>query len=207
MGRSFAAEPVALAHTSVAEPLALSLELGSVSAATRRRLSPALTATSLILIIGLTVVTLADGPRPVELVGQALLVLAFSALAAVDFRAAVAIAMLELAVAGSGGQWTLYPGGVHGRIVLDAIVMVRAVATLFVDWRSTGRVDLGRYGVHAVVLSVVIPVGWMTLGLLNGNNPRDVFADGNGQIFFAFTLAFVVLIRPATVPGSVAGCS
>jgi O-antigen ligase len=89
---------------------------------------------------------------------------------------------------------------VHGRIVLDAIVMIRALATLFIDWRRTGRVDLGRYGVHAVALSIVMPVVWMTLGVLNGNNPRDVFADGNGQIFFAFAVAFVVLIRAGYGP-------
>ena len=120
----------------MAEPLELSLDLGIGRPTIRRNLSPLLSATSLVLIIGLTTITIADGPRPLQLAGQALLVLAFGTLAVVDFRAAVAIALLELAVAGSGGQWTQFPGGVHGRIVLDAIVMVRAAATLFLDWRK-----------------------------------------------------------------------
>jgi hypothetical protein len=182
------------ARPYVAEPRSLSLDLGS-SPALRRSLGPWLAAASLLLITSLTIATITDGPRSLELVGQALLVLAFGVLAVVDFRAAVAIAMLELAVAGSSGQWTQFPGGVHGRIVLDAIVMVRAAATLLLDWRQTGRMDLGRYGLHALILSVVMPGVWMTVGALNGNNPRDVFADGNGQIFFAFAVAFVVLIR------------
>jgi hypothetical protein len=181
----------------VADPLSVDLEKG---AEIRPGLSPWLSIASVLLIAVLTVLTVVDGPRPLELVGQALLALAFGALAIVDLKAAVAIAVLELAVAGSSGQWTQFPGGVHGRIVLDGIVMIRAVATLWLDWRHNGRLVLGRYGSHALALAVVMPSIWMALGILNGNDVRDVFADGDGEIFFAFVLAFVVLIRSGQGP-------
>jgi hypothetical protein len=78
---------------------------------------------------------------------------------------------------------------------MDAIVTLRALATIGLDWRRTGRLELGRYGPHALFLSVVIPGVWMTLGLLNGNRPSDVFGDGNGLAFFAFAVVLIVLIH------------
>jgi hypothetical protein len=40
----------------------------------------------------------------------------------------------------------------------------------------------------------------MPIGLLNGNRPGDVVADGNGHLFFAFSLACVALIRQGHGP-------
>ena len=155
----------------------------------------ALLAASIALIAGLTAVTAADGPRSLAVVGQICFVLVFSALAVLDLRCAAALALLELVIGGSNGQWTTFPGGFHGRLVLDGIVMLRAAGSLMVGWRRTRTLDLGRYGPHAAFLAVAMPAVWMTLGLINGNAPRDVFSDGNAEIFFAFTLVVVVLVK------------
>jgi hypothetical protein len=143
----------------------------------------------------LTVLTVVGGPAPLVLGLQVVLIASFAALAIVDLRVAVAIAMLELAVAGASGQWTRLPGGVSGRITLDLIVAAVAAARLAIAWRRTGRLELGRYGPHALALAIVIPAVWIPLGFVNGNRPSDVLADGNAHLFFAFTLAFIVLIR------------
>jgi len=162
---------------------------GSVSGVTL-----VLGAVSVQAIAALTAITIIDGPPTLRAVAQIILVVAFAALALVDFRAAVGLALVELAVAGASGGWTRFPGGWSGRHVIDAIVMLGALRILYQDWRAARRLDLGRYAPHALVLAVVIPLIWMPLGLLNGNDPRDVFADGNGHLFFAFTLVFVALI-------------
>jgi hypothetical protein len=157
-------------------------------------LVPALAATSVGAIVGLTVLRVTDAPWITHALGQIIFLVSFASLAIVDFRASVAIAMIELAVYGAGGHWTQFAGGPSGRIVLDGIVVVRALAILGAQWRRTGRLELGRYGPHAVFLAVVIPGVWMTLGLVNGNRPGDVFADGNGLAFFAFTIVLTVLL-------------
>jgi hypothetical protein len=119
-------------------------------------------------------------------------------LVVVDFRAAVAIALFELVLTGAGGQWARYGGGVTGRHVLIAALTIGAAAALMreasllgVTWRHV----LGRYGVHALVVAVVFPIVWMTLGLARGNAVADVFGDGNGLAFFAFALPIIVLLR------------
>lgn len=150
---------------------------------------------SVVLIIALTCLQIVDGPRSVELAAQAVLVLAFASLTIIDLRFGVAIALVELAVAGAGGQWTLFPGGIHGRIVLLGIITLRATATIVVRWIQDRELRLGRYGRHAAALAVVMPLVWMSLGIVNGNDPRDVFADGDGQFFLAFSLALIVLMR------------
>lgn len=142
----------------------------------------------------LTAATVGNVRGPLVLVPQVVLLATFFALAFRDLRVAVAIAMLELAIAGAGGQWTRLPGGLSGRVALDMIVTLAAASVLLRQWRATGDLSLGRYGAHAIVLALVIPATWMGLGLLNGNEPRDVIADGNGHLFFAFTLAFVALM-------------
>ena len=161
--------------------------------ARRRRVGTVATATSLLAIAWLTIVTAADGAMPLARGGQIVLVGSFVVLALVDFRRAAAIALLELVVGGSSGQWTTFPGGPHGRLVLDAIVMLGALVSLSSTWRRERRIDLGRYGPHAVILAIVLPLVWMPLGLLNGNRPADVFSDGNAQFFFAFAVVFVAL--------------
>jgi O-antigen ligase len=146
-------------------------------------------------ILGLTGLVIVEAPASAMLAPQLVLIVCFGWLAVLDLKWAVAIAMVELAVAGASGQWTRLPGGFSGRIVLDAIVAAVAAAIIVREWRSTGRWDLGRYAPHAIVLALVIPIVWMAIGLVNGNQPRDVVADGNAHFFFAFTLAFVVLLR------------
>lgn len=175
----------------------------SLSASFRRQslpggLSPltvVLAAISIAAIGVLTTITIYGGPDVLRLVAQLILVVTFGALAFTDFRAAVAIALLELALGGASGAWTRLLGGWSGRQLLDAIVMLAALWILYRDWRLTGRLRLGRYGLHALVLAAIIPLVWMPLGLLNGHEPRDVWSDGNGHLFFAFTLVFIALIN------------
>jgi len=153
-----------------------------------------LTAVSTSCILGLVALTATGTTSSAEDALKALLVISFIALAVVDFRAVVAIAIFELVLAGTGGQWTYITGGVSGRNFLDAVVMARALTIIASEWRRTRRLELGRYGLHALALAVIIPVVWMSLGLYNGNVRGDVFADGNGFAFFAFILVVVALL-------------
>jgi O-Antigen ligase len=160
-----------------------------------RYVAPVLVAACGAIIIALTALLLLDGPPLLTRVLQVLLIAGFLGLALLDLRAAVAIAMLELAVAGASGQWTRFPGGISGRVALDLIVAFAGAVWLIRDWRLTGRLELGRYGLHALAIGVTLPLIWMPLGLLNGNLPSDVVADGNGHLFLAFSLAIIALIR------------
>jgi hypothetical protein len=170
--------------------------MGEAMSRTSARRSPlALAATSTGAIVALTILRVADAPPILQGLAQVVFLASFISLAIVDFTASVAIAMIELATFGAGGHWTLFGDGPSGRIVLDAIVTLRALAILGLEWRWTGRLDLGRYGLHALVLAIVIPGVWMSIGLLNGNRASDVFADGNGLAFFGFTIVFIVLLR------------
>jgi len=153
----------------------------------------------------LTTLTLTDGPAELRAIAQLVLMAAFAALALLDFRAAVALALVELALGGASGAWTRLPGGWSGRQGLDLIVMLAALRILYQDWRRTGDLRLGRYAPHALILAATIPLIWMPLGLLNGHDPRDVFSDGNGHLFFAFTLVFVALINRGQA-GWLRGC-
>jgi hypothetical protein len=156
---------------------------------------PFLVVVSSLTIIALTALLLLDAPRPIVSVLQVVLIAAFLGLALLDLRAAVAIAMIELAVAGASGQWTRFPGGISGRVALDMTVALAGGVWLLRDWRRHGRLDLGRYGVHALAIAVLLPLIWMPIGLLNGNVPRDVVADGNGHLFLAVSLAVIALLR------------
>jgi O-antigen ligase/polysaccharide polymerase Wzy-like membrane protein len=151
-------------------------------------------------ILALTLLRVADAPSLAQELVQVLFLASFVALAIVDFRASVAIAVLELAVYGAGGHWTQFAGAIPGRITLDAIVTVRAVTILGREWQRSGRVDLGRYGPHALFLALVFPGIWMSLGLFNGNRPSDVFGDGNGLAFFGFTIVLIVLLQAGDGP-------
>ena len=161
---------------------------------------PALVAVCGATIVALTALLLLDGPPLITRALQVLLIAGFLGLALLDLRAAVAIAMLELAVAGASGQWTRFPGGISGRVALDMIVALAGAVWLARDWRRTGRLDLGRYGPHALFIAIALPLIWMPIGLLNGNLPRDVVADGNGHLFLAFSLAIIALIRQGHGP-------
>lgn len=161
----------------------------------------ALAALVLVDIVVLTALRIAGTSGPLEstlqtaeLACQAVLIVSFAALVLVDFRAAVAIAVLELAVAGASGHWTVFTGGLSGRIMLDAVVIAGGVVQLGLAARA-GRLRLGRYTVHAVVLALALPGVWMTLGLINGNRPSDVFGDGNGHFFFAFAIVLAALAQ------------
>ncbi len=173
---------------------------GEPPASAARLAVPVLVAVSSLTIIALTALLLLDAPRPIVGVLQVVLIAAFLALALLDLRAAVAIAMIELAVAGASGQWTRFPGGISGRVALDMTVALAGAVWLVRDWRRNGRLDLGRYGAHALAIAILLPLIWMPVGFLNGNVPRDVVADGNGHLFLAFSLAVIALLRQGHGP-------
>ncbi len=134
-------------------------------------------------------------PQILQLGAGVLLLGAFGWLAVAWFRAAVAIALLELTVGGASGHWAVFPGGLTGRMLVDGIVVGGAIGALVGAHRRTGQWHLGRYGLHAILIALVLPSVWMTLGLLNGNRPANVIGDGNGQFAFLLTLPLLVMIR------------
>jgi hypothetical protein len=147
-------------------------------------------------IVTLTVLKAAgvdSGPATDAL--RALFAVAFVVLTFVDFRASVAIAIFELVLAGAGGRWIDYGGGLTGRIFMDAVVALRAVWLTIVDRRRGRSHLLGRYGAHAIAIAIVIPAIWIPLGLLEGNGRHSAVSDGNGFVFFAFVLVVVTLVR------------
>ncbi len=125
---------------------------------------------------------------------KVLLVLSFIPLAVVDFRASVAIAIIELVLAGTTGGWVYFTSKITGRIFLDSVVMIRAVTIIAGDWRRTRQLKLGRYGLHALTVALVIPLVWIPLGLYYGNVRGSVIGDGDGFVFFAFILVVVALL-------------
>ncbi len=172
---------------------AAKLVLGRNAAEARARFLTFLSAGCILALAGLK---LSGTQSPVHVALEVTLALSFVCLSVVDFRASVAIAIFELVLAGTGGRWASYPLGITGRIFLDSVITVRALSIIVGDWRRNGRVRLGRYGIHALLLAVLIPGIWIPLGLYNGNTPHDVVADGNGFVFFAFILVVVAcLIR------------
>jgi hypothetical protein len=123
------------------------------------------------------------------------LAVSFIALALIDFRASVAVAIFELVLLGAGGRWIDYGGGLTGRIFLDAVVTLRAAWLTIAAWRRGEGAVLGRYGAHALAIAVLLPAIWIPLGLVDGNRPHDVLSDGDGFLFFAFVLVVVTLLR------------
>ena len=122
------------------------------------------------------------------------LAVAFIALTLVDFRASVAVTIFELVLGGAGGHWIDY-GSLSGRIFLITVVTLRAAWLTIADRRRGLHPILGRYGAHALVLAVLIPLIWIPLGLADGNGKHNAVADGNGFLFFAFVLVVLTLIR------------
>lgn len=122
------------------------------------------------------------------------LAVAFVALTLIDFRASVAVTIFELVLGGAGGHWIDY-GALSGRIFLITVVTLRAAWLTIADRRRGLHPILGRYGAHALLLAVLIPVIWIPLGVLEGNGRHNAFADGNGFLFFAFVLVVLTLVR------------
>jgi hypothetical protein len=155
----------------------------------------ALLAVTIGCIVALAVLKAAGvNSRPLTDALGGVLVVAFIALAVVDFRASVAVTIFELVLGGAGGHWIDH-GSLSGRIFLIAVVTLRAAWLTVVDWRQGLHPVFGRYGVHALVIAILMPAIWMPLGLLNGNTRGNVVADGNGFFFFAFVLVVVTLLR------------
>ena len=167
---------------------AAKLVLGRNAAEARARF---LTFLSAGCVLALAVLKLSGTESPARVALEATLALSFVCLSIVDFRASVAIAIFELVLAGAGGHWASYPLGITGRILLEGVITVRALSIIVGDWCRNGRLPLGRYGIHALMLAVLIPGIWIPLGLFNGNTPHDVVADGNGFFSFAFVLVVV----------------
>jgi hypothetical protein len=156
----------------------------------------AVLALTLVCIVALTVLKAAgkdSGMAPDAL--RALFAVAFVVLTLLDFRAAVGVAIFELVLGGAGGRWIDYGGGVTGRILMDAVVTLRAVWLTIADRRRGRSLLLGRYGAHAIALAIIIPAIWIPLGILDGNGRHNAVSDGNGFLFLAFVLVIVTLLR------------
>jgi hypothetical protein len=160
----------------------------------RTRMS--LLALSVACIFGLALLkATAANAGPLASVLKVILPFAFVGLTIVDFRASVAIVVFELVLGGAGGSWVEYGTRLSGRVLLDGVVMLRALSIVVADWRRGERRPLGRYGIQALALAILIPAIWMTIGLLRGNGAGNVFGDGNGFAFFALAIVVITLVR------------
>jgi hypothetical protein len=146
-------------------------------------------------ILVLAAMRVIDASRSIELLFQIGLVASFVWLTVVNFRASVAIVIFELAIAGVGGYWTMFPGEIAGRVFLEGTVTLGAAAMIAAEWRRSGRLELGRYGKHALTLAVVLPGVWGVFGVVRGNELSTIVADANGYLFFGFALPLIILIR------------
>jgi hypothetical protein len=106
----------------------------------------------------------------------------------------MAILMLEIVLGGASGHWTTIAGPVSGRVLLEVLLMLRVVVVL-VRERSRVQQLLGRYGLHALAVAVLLPALWMALGVARGNTLSNVFGDGNGIALFSLAIAFELLLR------------
>jgi hypothetical protein len=161
------------------------LELGSATAW--------LAAGTIALILALGTLRVTGGSSDAVRVLQASLVVVYTVLVWTDLRAAMAILMLEIVLGGASGHWTTVAGPISGRVLLEALLMLR-VAVVLVRERSRLQL-LGRYGLHALAVALLIPVIWMTLGVARGNTLSNVFGDGNGIALFSLAIAFELLLR------------
>lgn len=145
----------------------------------------------IIALAALQIMGVDNGLAPILQVVYALLLVA---LVIVSYSSAVGLAMVEMAVAGASGGWTWLPGGISGRIMTLAIVFIAGLVILGIHWRRHGRIELGRYGLHALVVAIAIPAIWVPLGVLDGVPLRQALQDANGYAFVAFTLPFIALM-------------
>jgi hypothetical protein len=146
-------------------------------------------------IVALTTLRASGSPSSAaEVFFQLALVASFVTLSVLDLRLAVLAALFEFALGGAGGDWTRF-GSVSGRIVIDAILVVRALVEVAGRARVEGRRATGRYGAHALAIAIAMPVVWMTIGLAHGNPISHVVGDGDGVAFLAFGLTLTLLIH------------
>ena len=145
-------------------------------------------------VVALSALRIADAPPIVRTVGGLLLLAAFILLTAIDYRNAVAVAVVELVAGGAAGGWAVFPGGVSGRVAILVVLTVGAVIILARDSLANRRPTLGRYGVHAAVLAVAFPVVWIGLALLNGMPLSAAVQDGNGYAAISLVLVVVALM-------------
>jgi hypothetical protein len=145
------------------------------------------------LILALGTLRVTGGSSDALRVLQASLVVIYTVLVWTDLRAAMAILMLEIVLGGAGGHWTTIAGPVSGRVLLETLLMLR-VAIVLVRERSRSQL-LGRYGLHALAVALLLPVIWMTLGIARGNALSNVFGDGNGIGLFSLAIAFELVLR------------
>jgi hypothetical protein len=146
---------------------------------------------SLILALGTLRVT--GGSSDLVRVLQASLVVVYTILVWTDLRAAMAILMLEIVLGGASGHWTTVAGPISGRVLLEALLMLRVAVVLV--WERSRLQLLGRYGLHALAVAFLIPAIWMALGVARGNTLSNVFGDGNGVALFSLAIAFELLLR------------
>ena len=152
-----------------------------------------LAAGTVALILALGTLRVTGGSSELVRVLQVSLVAVYTVLVWTDLRAAMAILMLEIVLGGASGHWTIIAGPISGRVLLEVLLMLR-VAVVFNRERSRLQL-LGRYGLHALAVAVLLPAIWMTLGVARGNTLSDVFGDGNGIALFSLALAFELLLR------------
>lgn len=145
------------------------------------------------VILALGTLRVTGGSTDAVRVLQASLVVVYTVLVWTDLRAAMAILMLEIVLGGASGHWTKIAGPVSGRVLLEALLMLR-VAVVLVRERTRLRL-LGRYGLHSLAVAVLVPAIWMTLGVARGNTLSNVFGDGNGIALFSLAIAFELLLR------------
>ena len=142
----------------------------------------------------LALLKLANGSSAIVGLGQVLLVLGISILSWRSYELAVGLVILELTVAGASGSWTVFPGAVSGRMVLLAIVFFSGILILWREWRRNHRPELGRYGPHALVVAIVMPLVWVPVGLYYGNARSDILGDANAHMFLAFSLVIGLVL-------------
>lgn len=158
-------------------------------------LGAAAAATAVLSIVGLATLRASGDPSSAaKALLQVVLVVSFVTLSILDVRLATFVVLAELTLFGASGDWTRF-GSVSGRIVIDAILVLRTVVQLALTARTEGRRVLGRYGAHALLLTILIPLIWMAIGLAHGNLKSDVVGDGDGVAFLAFALVVVLLVQ------------
>lgn len=160
---------------------------------TRRARAWVAAASSALLVVALGAIQVVGGTASLIRPLQLALIVCYAIAAALDLRVAAGVLIVEVAVAGASGRWTVVAGPLTGRVVLEAILFLYVVVALVRE--RNRRLLFGVYGRHAVAVAVCVPAVWMAIGLARGNALRDVVGDGNGVAVFALALVveYVVL--------------
>lgn len=159
-----------------------------------RRTARLTSAASVIVLMAALTAFQAAGTRFNLLPLQLAFLTAFCSLTAVDFSLAGAVGVFELVLGGAGGRWTVFPGGISGRIVVDAVLVIAALTSARRHHRALAR---DTYLVHALAVAVLFGGVWLTLGFIEGHPRSYVVQDGDGLLFFGFAVVIVVLIAEA----------